>query len=113
MDTIPKKGKRYRLQSRPWDSSYLDIIEDDEGEWIFYPISVSQPSSGADLADADLEARLLAKKAQVLSLEAEMQGYVAHNQYRISRGETIAHNENAFANISILLDQLALEILNS
>ena len=39
MDTIPKKGKRYRLQSRPWDSSYLDIIEDDEED---YAIALQQ-----------------------------------------------------------------------
>ncbi len=67
MDTIPKKGKRYRLQSRPWDSSYLDIIEDDEGEWIFDPISVSQPSSGADLADADLEGAENRRSARAVS----------------------------------------------
>jgi len=59
------------------------------------------------------EAWLLAKKAQIMSLEAEMQGYIALNQYRLSRGETIAYDEDAFANISNQLNQLAVEILNS
>jgi len=39
MDTIPEKGKRYNIKSRPWDASYLDIIESEEGDWIYDPIN--------------------------------------------------------------------------
>lgn len=37
MDTIPEKGKRYKIKSRPYDMSFLDIIESDEGEWVYSP----------------------------------------------------------------------------
>ena len=66
MDTIPKKGKRYRLQSRPWDSSYLDIIEDDEGEWIFYPISVSDRPTSLNKKEEENENKLSLLQARSL-----------------------------------------------
>ena len=60
-----------------------------------------------------METWLLAKRAQIISLEAEMQGYVALNQYRLGKGETVAYNEDAFVNLSDQLNKLAIEILNS
>ena len=39
---------------------------------------------------------LLAQKAQLLSLEIEMNGMIALNQYRLSRDETIAYDDEAF-----------------
>ena len=35
---IPIKGKRYNLRSRPWDSSYMEVKEDPDGQWVFDPI---------------------------------------------------------------------------
>ena len=64
MDTIPKKGKRYRLQSRPWDSSYLDIIEDDHGDWIFSPKREPQPDTWDELPCARTECRWWALEAE-------------------------------------------------
>lgn len=37
MDRPLIEGKRYRLQSRPWDCSYLENIEDDTGPWLYDP----------------------------------------------------------------------------
>lgn len=36
---IPEKGKRYKLRSRPWTSSYIEITESDEGDWVYMPMS--------------------------------------------------------------------------
>ena len=42
------------------------------------------------------EAYLLAQRAYILAIEAEIQGMIALNQYRIQRDETIAYDEEAF-----------------
>jgi len=42
------------------------------------------------------EAYFLATRANILAIEAEIQGMVSLNQYRISRGETIAYDECSF-----------------
>ena len=34
-DKIPEPGKKYKLRSRPWDSSFIEVIEDEEGEWTY------------------------------------------------------------------------------
>lgn len=34
-DTIPQKGKRYNLLARPWSNAYLDIVENEAGEWLY------------------------------------------------------------------------------
>ena len=39
---------------------------------------------------------LLAQKAEIAAVETEVQGMIALNQYRISRDETIAYDDNAF-----------------
>ena len=38
----PKKGKRYKLTSRPWDMSYIDCKEDKNGDWVYDPIPDNQ-----------------------------------------------------------------------
>ena len=42
------------------------------------------------------EAYLLAKRAEILAIEAEIQAMVALNQYRLNRGETIAYDDGPF-----------------
>ena len=39
---------------------------------------------------------LLMQQAELMALQAEMQGMIALNQYRMSRDETIAYDESAF-----------------
>ena len=39
---------------------------------------------------------LLIQKAEIDAINAEIQGMIALNQYRISRDETIAYDDNAF-----------------
>jgi hypothetical protein len=36
-DKVPEKGKKYKIRSRPWDSSFIEIEESEEGDWIFSP----------------------------------------------------------------------------
>ena len=42
---IPLKGRRYRLRSRPWDMSYLEIKEDPNGDWVYNPTNREQGNS--------------------------------------------------------------------
>lgn len=43
-----------------------------------------------------METWLLAKQAEILALEAEIQGMVAENLVRVHRGESVAYNDTAF-----------------
>lgn len=42
-------GKRYRIRSRPFDMSYIDAVPDDQGDWIYNP--VTQPQDSEDHPD--------------------------------------------------------------
>lgn len=59
-----------------------------------------------------MDAYLLAKKALILSLEADMQGYLTANQERASRGLALAYTEQDFAYLSSCLQELHTELLN-
>jgi hypothetical protein len=54
---------------------------------------------------------LLAQRARMLSIEAEIQGMVALNQYRTSRGETIAYDDTAFQESADELMSIYYEIM--
>ena len=54
---------------------------------------------------------LLAHRAYIASIEAEVQGMVALNQYRISRDETIAYDDGAFLEKSTELMGIYNEIM--
>uniref|UniRef100_A0A6M3XYJ8 Uncharacterized protein n=1 Tax=viral metagenome TaxID=1070528 RepID=A0A6M3XYJ8_9ZZZZ len=43
-----------------------------------------------------MESWLLAQYSEIEAIKAEIQGMVALNQYRLSRDETIAYDDNAF-----------------
>lgn len=43
-----------------------------------------------------MESWLLAQRALIVSVEAEIQGMIAMNQYRLARDEVIAYDERAF-----------------
>ena len=38
-DIIPERGKRYSIMARPWDVSYLYVIENKNGNWLYDPTS--------------------------------------------------------------------------
>ena len=46
--------------------------------------------------ETNMESWLLAVQANIEAVKVEVQGMVAANQERISRGEAIAYNEEAF-----------------
>ncbi len=46
--------------------------------------------------DVDQLGWLLAQRSRIASLEADIQGMVALNQYRLSRDEIIAYDDEAF-----------------
>ena len=43
---------------------------------------------------------LLMQQGELMALNADMQGMIALNQYRISRDETIAYDDKAFNDIA-------------
>lgn len=43
---------------------------------------------------------LLMQQAELMALNAEMQGMIALNQYRMARDETIAYDEKSFVDIA-------------
>jgi len=60
-----------------------------------------------------MEAWLLAQQAEMEAIKAEIQGMIALNQYRISRGETIAFNDDAFQGKADILRSIATCIMQS
>ena len=60
-----------------------------------------------------MEAWLLAQRAYIASIEAEIQGMVALNQYRIRRDETIAYDDAAFQAKAKELQSIANYILQN
>ena len=59
-----------------------------------------------------MDSYLLAKKALILSFEADMQGYLAANHERASQGLSLAYTEQDFTYLSSCLQELHVEILN-
>ena len=60
-----------------------------------------------------MESWLLAQKARIISIEAEMQSYIALNQCRLSRDETIAYGEEDFQRLSNELNYIYIEIMQN
>ena len=60
-----------------------------------------------------MEGWLIAQQAEMLALETEMQGMVALNQYRLSRDETIAYDDEAFQKVADGLRGIAACIMNN
>jgi hypothetical protein len=56
---------------------------------------------------ADLQKMLLAKQAEILAIEAEIQGMVAENLIRVRRDEALAYNDVAFSEKAEQLRNLA------
>jgi hypothetical protein len=59
---------------------------------------------------ADNSAYLLMMQARLMALQAEMQGMIALNQERTSRGESLAYGEDAFCGISKVMNDIADQI---
>ena len=56
---------------------------------------------------------ILAQRAQIASIEAEVQGMVALNEYRLARGEIMAYDEDAFLSKSSQLMNICNLLLQS
>lgn len=63
--------------------------------------------------EVKMEAWLLAQRAYIASIEAEIQGMIAQNQYRIRRDEAIAYDDAAFQAKAKELQSIANYILQN
>ena len=60
-----------------------------------------------------MESWLLAQYAEIEAIKAEIQGMIALNQYRLSRDETIAYNDDAFQEKADILYRLSTLIIQN
>ena len=58
-----------------------------------------------------MEGWLLSQKASIASIEAEIQGMMAENQYRISLGEGIVYRDKAFQEKADALLTISKDVL--
>lgn len=60
-----------------------------------------------------MELWLLAQKASITAIEAEIQGMVAANQERLIRGESLAYSGEAFEYLAIQLRDISNMIMQN